>query len=153
MRISGCWRMVLVGCLLFCGRRMVAQDVKVLVLDALNGTPQGNVRVDYFCAGLPLNSGHKQTTTNDEGVATISTSCSDQQKIEISVFPPNKKEQCGGDAGMTFNDVATAGFISKPDSAGGIWCPAKVSRKLKAVRGQEILFVKKPTWYQSHFAG
>jgi hypothetical protein len=73
--------------------------------------------------------------------------------IEIAVFPPNKKEQCGGDAGMTFNDVASGGFVSKPDSAGGIWCPTKVSRTLKPVPGQVTIFVKKPTWWQSHVAG
>ena len=130
-----------------------AQDLKVLVLDALNGKPQANVEVEYFCAGPPLNSKPKTATTNIDGFAEISNYCNDNQKIEISVYPPNRKEQCGDDAVMTFNEVVSAGFVSKPDSAGGIWCPTKVSRTLKPVPGQVILFVKKPTWWQSHIAG
>jgi hypothetical protein len=42
---------------------------------------------------------------------------------------------------MAFNDVVSVGFVSKPDSAGGIWCPTKVSRTLKPVPGQVIMFV------------
>src|ERR1700727_1256136 len=86
--------------------KVMAQDLNVLVLDALDGKPQAN-----------------------------------------------KKEQCGDDAVMTFNDVVSVGFLSKPDSAGGIWCPNKVGRTLKPVAGQVIVFVKKPTWWQSHIAG
>jgi hypothetical protein len=54
---------------------------------------------------------------------------------------------------MKLNDVVSAGFLSKPDAAGGIWCPTKISRTLKPVPGQVIMFVKKPTWWQSHVAG
>ena len=126
---------------------------KVLVLDALDGKPQSNVKVEPLCVGLPLNFLEKAAFTNDMGIATVSYACRENQKIEIAVFPPNKKEQCGGDAGMTFSDVVSAGFLSRPDSDGGIWCPAKVSQQLKPVQGQATIFVKKPTWWQSHVAG
>ncbi|HEU5458699.1 MAG TPA: hypothetical protein VFU68_08775 [Terracidiphilus sp.] len=134
---------------------LVAQTptIHVLVLDALDGKPQANVKVKPLCTGLPRNFPEETAFTNDEGIATISYACGTKQVIEIAVFPPNKKEQCGGDAGMTFNDVVSAGFLSKPDSAGGIWCPTKVNKKLKPVPGQAIIFVKKPTWWQSHIAG
>ena len=131
----------------------MAQDLKVLVLDALNGKPQANVKVEYFCVGPPSNSTSKAVLTDDKGLASISNFCSDQQKVEILLFPSDKKEQCGGDAGMSFSDVLSGGFLSHPDSAGGIWCPTKVSKGLKPVPGQVTLFVKKPTWYQSHIAG
>jgi len=125
----------------------------VLVLDALDGKPQVNVKIEPLCAGLPRNFSEETALTNDRGIATISYACGEKQRIEIAVFPPNKKEQCGGDAGMTFNDVVSGGFLSEPDSDGGIWCPTKVSKKLKPVPGQAIIFVKKPTWWQSHVAG
>jgi hypothetical protein len=153
MRTSQCWRLVVVAYLLVCGRGMASQDLKVLVLDALDGKPQGNVKVEPLCAGPPRNFPGKSAVTNDEGIATIEYACNEKQVIEIEVFPPNKKEQCGGDAGMAFNEIESVGFISKPDSDGGIWCPTKVSRTLKPVPGQVIVFVKKPTWYQSHVAG
>lgn len=145
-----CW--FLLACLLFCTRGMVAQDLQVLVLDALDGKFQANVAVEYFCVGPPRNSVPSRAITNNEGFVKISNYCNDKQKIEISVYP-TRKEQCGDDAVMTFDDVVSAGFISNPSSAGGIWCPTKVSKKLKPVPGQVIIFVKKPTWRQSHVAG
>lgn len=138
---------------LFSQNKLQSQDLKVLVLDALNGRPQANVEVEYFCAGPPLNSVLNKSITSNEGIAKISILCNDKQKIEISVFPPNNKEQCGDDAVMAFNDVASMGFLSKSDSDGGIWCPTKVSKTLKPVPGQAVIFVKKPTWWQSHVAG
>jgi len=143
----------LLVCMLSCQPGMMAQDLKVLVLDALNGKPQANVEVEYFCTGPPRNSAPTRSITNNEGIANISNLCNDKQKVEISVYPPNKKEQCGDDAVMKLNDVVSAGFLSKPDAAGGIWCPTKISRTLKPVPGQVIMFVKKPTWWQSHVAG
>ena len=125
----------------------------VLVLDALDGKPQANVKVEPLCAGAPHNFLEETAITNDKGIATISYACGEKQRIEIAVFPPNRKEQCGGDAGMIFSDVVSAGFLSKPDSDGGIWCPTKVSKRLKPAPGEAIIFVKKPTWWQSHIAG
>jgi hypothetical protein len=152
MRTSGfrCW--LLLACVVCCSRGMVAQDLRVLVLDALDGKPQGDVKVEYFCTGTPDNSAPKTTLTNDEGIAKVPILCSNAQEIDILIFPPNKKEQCGvGPA--TLKEMLSVGVVGKPDADGGIWCPTKVSRTVKPVPGQVILFVKKPTWYQSHFAG
>lgn len=153
MRSLGVICGALLACVLSCPSEMTAQEVKVLVLDALDGKPQANVEVDYFCVGPPRNSDHKRITTNSEGFAKISNFCNEKQEIDMEVFPPNKKEQCGDDAAINFRNALSSGFLSKPDSAGGIWCPTKVSKTLKAVPGQVILFVKKPTWWQSHIAG
>ena len=133
--------------------RAQASEVRVLVLDALDGKPQANVEVEYFCGGPPLNSASTTVRTSDAGFAKLLNFCNDKQTIEISVFPPGKKEQCGGGAPITFNDVVSTGFVSKPDSAGNIWCPTKVSKTLKPVPGLVVIFVKKPTWWQSHIAG
>jgi hypothetical protein len=129
-----------------------AQDLRVLVLDALSGKPQANVKVEYFCAGPPLNSAARMAITNDEGFAKISNFCGDKQEIEIAVYPPNRKEQCGVGP-VTLKEILSVGFVAKPDAAGGIGCPTKVSRTLRPVPGQVTMFVKKPTWWQSHFAG
>jgi len=170
MKLDQCWAMfrharhlglpLLIGVvaylLLFVTPRSVAAQTPtfhVLVLDALDGKPQANVEIQPLCTGPPGNFSKERAMTNDKGIAAISYACGEKQKIEIAVFPPDKKEQCGDDAAMTFDDVSSAGFLSKPDSAGGIWCPAKVSKKLKPVPGQAIIFVKKPTWWQSHVAG
>jgi hypothetical protein len=153
MRSLGVIFWFLLTCLLFCTHSMMAQDLQLLVLDALDGKPQANVKVEYFCTGPPRNSAPTGSITDNDGSAKISNLCNDKQKIEISIYPPNRKEQCGDDAVMSFNDVISVGFLSKPDAAGGIWCPTKVSRTLKPVPGKAIMFVKKPTWWQSHVAG
>ena len=46
--------------------KVMAQDLKVLVLDALNGKPQAGVQVDYFCVGKPHNSPSKSALTNSD---------------------------------------------------------------------------------------
>ena len=131
----------------------MAQDLKVLVLDALNGKPQANVKVEYFCSNPRLlhNSEHKMTSTSNEGLAAFPNPCSDEEEIEIAVYP-REKEECGVGP-VTLKEILSVGFIAKPDADGGIWCPTKVSRTLKPVPGQVVLFVKKPTWWQSHVAG
>lgn len=153
MRSMGATYGVLLACMISCQSWMRAQDLKVLVLDALDGKPQAHVEVEYFCTRIQHNSEHKKALTNDEGWAKVSNFCSGEEKVEISVYPLNKKEQCGDDAVMALDDVVSVGFLSKPDSAGGIWCPTRVSRTLKPVPGQVILFIKRPTWWQSHVAG
>ena len=151
------WMMyvLLFACMLTFARGMAAQELQVLVLDALDGKPQANVKVEPLCAGLPRNFPGKTAFTNDKGIATISYVCNEKQLIEIAVFPPNKKEQCGADAKTNWNDAASVGFVSDPSSTtiGGMWCPNKVSKNLKPVPGQVTIFVKKPTWWQSHVAG
>ena len=153
MRFVGILWWFLMSVVLSAQPDVVAQDLKVLVLDALDGKPQANVKVESLCVGSPSNSWGKSALTNDMGVATISYTCNGKQKIEISVYPPNKKEQCGDDVNTSLDDITSMGFISNPSAAGGIWCPTKVSKTLKPVPGQITVFVKKPTWWQSHVAG
>jgi hypothetical protein len=152
MRSLGAMYWFLSACMLSCNRGMMAQDLQVLVLDALDGKPEANVEVEYFCTRTQHNSAHKRTLTNNEGLAKVSNLCSDEEEIEISIYPPNKKEQCGVGP-ITVKDILSVGVVGKPDAAGGIWCPTRVSRTLEPVPGQVIMFVKKPTWWQSHVAG
>jgi hypothetical protein len=140
-------------CAILTSQSIYAQDLKVLVLDALTGKPQANTEVSSLCAGPPSNASGKAVYTDGKGIAIIPYICSDTQMIEIEALPPNKKEQCGDDVKTGLNYVISKGFISNPSAAGGIWCPSKVSSTLKAVPGQITLFVKKPTWWQSHVAG
>jgi hypothetical protein len=152
MRFLGilCW--FLMARMLFPQGRVMDQSLNVLVLDALDGKPQANVKVEYYCVGLPRNTGPNKAITNDEGLAKISNFCGDNQEIYISVYPPNKKEQCGIGP-ITLKEILSVGAVAQPDSAGGIWCPTKVSKTLKPLPGQVTMFVKKPTWWQSHVAG
>ena len=138
MRSSMTMFCFLLVCVLSCSRGMTvqAQSLKVLVLDALDGKPQANVKVEYFCMGPPINSTPKTTVTDNEGTALISNFCSDKQEIDISIYPPNKKEQCGVGP-ITLKDILSVGAVAT----------------LKPVPGQVIMFVKKPTWWQSHVAG
>src|SRR5271170_1079263 len=47
-----------------CGMTVQAQSLKVLVLDASDGKPQANVKVEYFCMGPPINSAPKTAVTD-----------------------------------------------------------------------------------------
>ena len=151
-------RFLLLLCCFLCPEVASAQDIvvrkdfRVLVLDALDGKPQSGVEISYLCVGKPRNSPSKPTSTNQEGVAEVPYSCGDEQGIELQATA-HKKEQCGGFAPVAFKNIESVGVISKPDADGGIWCPTKVSKKMKPVPGQVIMFVKKPTWWQSHVAG
>jgi hypothetical protein len=126
--------------------------VRVLVLDALDGKPQAGVHVWYLCNEIPHPT-NTYAVTDKTGTADVPFSCSPDNKIELDAAPSTGKEGCGGGVAATLQEIGSFGVISKPDSAGGIWCPTKVSRKLTAVPGQVTLFVKKPTWWQSHVAG
>ena len=139
------------GCLLYCAPALMSQDLKVRVLDALDGKPQARVKVEYFCTGTGHTSNHQRSETDDQGTALVGV-CPDDEEIEITVYPGDKKEQCGVGPVRT-KEVQSLGVVTKPDSDGGIWCPTKVSRKLTPVPGEIIMFVKKPTWWQSHIAG
>jgi hypothetical protein len=152
MRSFGVLFWLLLACIFTCMRGAMAQDLRVLVLDALDGKPQANVEVEYFCTRPQHNSEHKKALTDNEGLAKIANPCSDQENIEIAIHPPNKKEQCGVGP-ITLRDILSVGAVAQPNADGGIWCPTKVSRTLKPVPGQVIMFVKKPTWWQSHVAG
>jgi len=131
---------------------------KVLVLDALDGKPQSNVSVTYFCEG----QGYKpdqEIKTGIDGSAEIPYQCEAGTRIEISVIPPENskpaktKEECGSVQAMTIEQILATGLISEPTGAGNIWCPNKQRSKLKAMPGQITVFVKKPTWWQRHVAG
>ena len=63
-----------------------------------------------------------------------------------------KVEECGSLEPQTIEQILDVGVISKPTAAGGIWCPARISEKLKLLPGQVIIFAKKPTWWQKHVA-
>jgi hypothetical protein len=124
----------------------------VLVLDALSGKPQANVTVPYLCDEIP----HSITTkamTDAHGVAVVPYACKPGNKIEVDSVPMIGKEGCGSGAKATLEEIMSNGIVARPDADGGIWCPTKISRKLTPVPGQVILFVKKPTWWQSHIAG
>jgi hypothetical protein len=125
---------------------------KVLVLDALDGKPQAGVSVRYFCEGngwTPLD----EVKTGSNGLTEVPYKCEDgAENITVEV-PGETKEECGGVGVLRIGDILTRGIISEPTGAGGIWCPNKQRRKLKPVPGQVTVFVKKPTWWQSHVAG
>ena len=130
---------------------LVAQNVRVLVLDALSGKPQSGAEVHYFCQSgthnfLPADS----DITNSEGIAIVAYRCKEDQKIEffVTALP---KEECGGLDTVTFKEISSVGIISAPDGEGQMQCPTKISRKLRPVPGQVIIFIKKPSWWQSHF--
>jgi hypothetical protein len=130
---------------------LVAQNVEVLVLDALSGKPQSGVEVHYFCQSrthnfLPADS----DITNSEGLAIVSYPCKGDQKIEFWVTA-SKKEECGELNAVTLTEIFSTGIISQPDAEGQMQCPTKISRKLKPVSGQIVIFIKKPSWWQSHF--
>lgn len=126
--------------------------VRVLVLDALDGKPQAGVHVYYLCDEIP-HSTNSYEVTDKTGTADVPFSCRPGNKIELDAVPKTGKEGCGGGVAGTLQEIKSVGVISEPDSAGGIRSPTKISRKLTPVPGQVILFVKKPTWWQSHVAG
>jgi hypothetical protein len=74
----------------------------------------------------------------------------DDEEIEIWVTAL-PKEECGSVAVLTLKEILSVGVINPPDGAGQMVCPTKISKKLKPVPGQVILFIKKPSWMQSHF--
>jgi hypothetical protein len=137
---------------MFFPQAMAAQTFDVLVLDALNGKPQAGVKVNYFCSGRTNELPPKSVLTNSHGIAEVPYRCSSEAKIEINALAPLPKEQCGEVAPLTPEEISS-GVVSNPSAAGNIWCPTRVSKKLKPTPKQIIIFVKKPTWWQSHVAG
>jgi len=129
-----------------------AQEVKVLVLDALSGKPEAGAEVQYLCAGTRENYGQSApVVTNGEGYVQVKITCRDKDKVQLWVLPKLPKEECGDLNLFSVADVAASGMLADPTADGGIWCPKKASKKVKAIPGQVTLFVKKPTWIQSHF--
>ncbi len=129
-------------------KALVAQDVRVLVLDAVNGKPQRGAEVHYFCQSetrnvFPVDS----EITNSDGIAIVSYPSKEKQKIvfDVTALP---KEECGDLRPVTFDEISGVGIISWPDGKGEMQCPTKISRKLKPVPGQVIIFIKKPSFWQ-----
>lgn len=129
-----------------------SQRFKVLVLDAVSGKPQKNVQVDSYCRDSKRNYSVEEYDTDSEGVAIIPYTCKGEDPrvvIDVTGLP---KEQCGSSAIVaTIEEISSKGIISAPDAAGEMQCTTKISSKLKPVPGQVIIFVKKPSWGQSHF--
>jgi len=128
------------------------QEIKVLVLDASSGKPQPGVEIQYYCAGRTRNSPNSAPVlTHSDGLAKVPITCSETQKMDLRALPPDPKEQCGELPLLTLQEITSSGVVANPGADGNIWCSDKVSRKMKAAPGQITLFVKKPTWFQSHF--
>ena len=129
-----------------------SQTFQVLVLDELDGKPQSGVMVDYFCEGQGYDA-TREVRTSLQGLAEIPFSCGSGTKIRLtvnSVTTPMDKYECGGLREVTLQEISLVGVISKPNSD-GFWCPARVSRKLRPFPGRVILFIKRPSWLQSHW--
>jgi hypothetical protein len=132
---------------------LVAQSVNVLVLDALSGKPQSGVKVHYYCQSEPRNflPGDSDFTKSD-GLAVVAYPCKADQKIvfDVTALP---KEECGDLPPLSLKEISEVGIISAPDGVGEMHCSTKISRKLKPVPGQVIIFIKKPSWLQYRFGG
>lgn len=141
---------------LLCGIQTQAQassaTINVLVLDALSGKPEPNATVMYLCDEVP-HATNLRAKTDASGAVQIPYQCSSGTRLELDVVPTIGKEGCGGGVIATLEEIQAKGLVADLSSAGGIWCPAKVSRKLVPHPGEVILFVKKPTRWQSHIAG
>lgn len=117
-------------------------NVKVLVLDALNGKPQAGVTVLYLCDEIP-HSVTTQVTTDVAGFAVVPYTCKSGSKIELNAVPKIGKEGCGSGVDATLEEIMATGIVAHPDSAGGIWCPTRISRKLSPVPGQNHIVRQK----------
>jgi hypothetical protein len=134
--------------LILASKAVVAQDLRVLVLDAVNGKPQRRAEVHYFCQSETRNIFPVESDiTNSDGTAIVFYPCKENQKIvfDVTALP---KEECGDLRPATSNEILGIGIISRPDGEGEMQCPTKISRKLKPLPGQVIIFVKKPSFWQ-----
>jgi hypothetical protein len=129
-----------------------SRSFRVLVLDALDGKPQAGVMVDYFCEGEGYDT-TRSVRTSLQGLAEIPFTCGSGTRIELrvnSVTTPMDKYECGGLGAIALQEILLSGVMSKPNGD-GFWCPARVSRTLRPVPGQVILFIKRPSWLQNHW--
>ena len=129
---------------------LLAESIKVLVLDPVSGKPQNGVEVHYLCQRSPRNSPHKSGMTNPEGFVSVQDGCSRDEEIEfwVTALP---KEECGGLPALALREILSVGIVSAADGPGDMQCPTKISNKLKPLPGQVVIFIKKPNWWQSHF--
>ena len=133
-----------------------AQEFDLLVLDALSGKPYNDMRVTYFCEG-EMWASSREVVTDARGDARVRYDCRGK-RIKLDLWIPGgsmwdgKVEECGDLAPQDIEQIVKFGVISNPSAAGGIWCPTKVSKKLKLIPGQVVMFAKKPTWPQRNIA-
>lgn len=136
--------------ILYSGGALIAQKFTVVVLDALNSRPQAGVLVNYSCEGQGW-SPSDEVRTDNNGSAEVPFPCGKVDRIELSVFAPDWKQnayarsQCGGLGAISLEEILSAGIVGNPSADGNIWCPTKISRKLKPVPGRVTIFIKKPT--------
>jgi hypothetical protein len=129
-------------------KALVAQDVRVLVLDAVNGKPQRGAEVHHYCQTDARNIFPVDTdSTNSHGIAIVSYACKENQKMVffVTALP---KEECADLQAVTLEQISGVGIISPPNGEGEMHCTTKVSRKLNPVPGQVIIFIKKPSFWQ-----
>ena len=138
-----------------------AQTFKVRVLDALRGSPYNDMPVNSFCfrEGERTHTSNRTTLTDSNGVAEILYDCKKGETINLLTGAldgkskwTGKVEECGYLDSLTIEQILNVGVVSNPSAPGGIWCPAKISKKMKPIPGQVIIFAKKPTWWQKHVA-
>lgn len=154
-----------IPCLIVLGAMLLgaparAQTFKVRVVDALNGKPYDDIPIIYYCDDpAQLKISRKRTVTDSDGFAVVPYECKDGKRVKASTFISKgesiwagKVEECGDLEPQTIEEILNSGVISKPTAAGGIWCPSKVRKKMKPSPGQVVIFVKKPTWWQTHIA-
>jgi hypothetical protein len=133
-----------------------AQTFRVRVLDALNGKPYEGILIHAECAGT-WTPESTDVATDGSGYAQIQYQCKDSAPIRINTNMNRtawmgRLEECGERGYQNIEQILKSGVISDPSADGGIWCPRKISKKLKPIQAQVILFVKKPTWYQRNVA-
>jgi hypothetical protein len=126
---------------------MPAQEIKVLVLDGMDGKPQAGVDILFACEGETFGP-TKVIKTDKDGLAVIPFTCGSKRYITVSAFPPEPKAQCGDNVESTLDEIMSKGVISNPSGESDITCPKKISKTLKPVPGQIVLFVRKPNWWQ-----
>lgn len=151
---------LIVICTLILGTSAKAQSFKVRVLDALNGKPYSDVPIIYYCddPAQPQRTWNR-AVTDASGYAVIPYECGAGKRIKVDTFLAMgesswgvKIAECGWLEPQTIEHIINDGVISNPSAAGGIWCPTRVSKRLTPIPGQVIIFVKKPTWWQTHVA-
>jgi hypothetical protein len=153
MKISKFPVLMTLLCIFVTNASLEAQKIKVLVLGALNGKPHEGVEVYSLCEDGGSESSARRTKTDANGLAEVPFNCASGVKFKVSTYiEGDKLSECGEMEGRTLQEILEVGIISDPRAAGGIWCPAKISKKMKPVPGEVILFVKRPTWWQAHVA-
>lgn len=128
-----------------------AQKIKVWVLDASDGRSYGDIEIRSFCEEGGTSSPAQSMKTNAYGLAEVPFTCASGTKLKVSThIEGDKLSECGEMEGQTLEQLLKVGYISDPRAAGGIWCSAKVSKKMRPVPGAVVLFVKNPRWSPAH---